>query len=193
MTGQYPMLANNLSSPQVHLVMHQLNQCYTQLTWQQNNVHRWELYYCTFLYLYHLDDDDDDDNNNNLSCLFSRLKHVLNDLLRQQQQQQTSSSAPGWQTQKQGSSQESSSGPSASPGGFLPFSSTLHPSANNMSNAAISPFPPSTTNILTSLIHLQNLSRMVCSRGNRKLKDLNEAHKTVFGYDVECQKPSQLF
>ncbi|XP_073320752.1 pericentriolar material 1 protein isoform X3 [Pagrus major] len=111
LTGQYSVLPNNLSSPQVHLVMHQLNQCYTQLTWQQNNVHR--------------------------------LKHVLNDLLRQQQQQQTSSSAPGWQTQKQGSSQESSSGPSVSPGVFLPFSSTLHPSANNMSTAAISPFPPS--------------------------------------------------
>nr|XP_046274495.1 pericentriolar material 1 protein isoform X2 [Scatophagus argus] len=109
LTGQYSMLPNNLSSPQVHLVMHQLNQCYTQLAWQQNNV--------------------------------QRLKQVLNDLLRQQQhQQQTSSSTTGWQTQKQGSCQESSSGPSASPGVFLPFSSTLHPSANNMSTA--SPFPP---------------------------------------------------
>uniref|UniRef100_A0A8C4NXY3 Pericentriolar material 1 n=1 Tax=Dicentrarchus labrax TaxID=13489 RepID=A0A8C4NXY3_DICLA len=89
LTGQYSVLPNNLSSPQVHLVMHQLNQCYTQLAWQQNNV--------------------------------QRLKQVLNDLLRQQQQQQqqhqqASSSAAGWQTQKQGSSQESSSGPSASPG-----------------------------------------------------------------------------
>ncbi|XP_041821925.1 pericentriolar material 1 protein isoform X5 [Chelmon rostratus] len=114
LTGQYSMLPNNMSSPQVHLVMHQLNQCYTQLAWQQNNV--------------------------------QRLKHVLNDLLRQQQQQQqqqTLSSATGWQTQKQGSTQESSTGPSASPGVFLPFSSTLHPSANNMSTAAISPFPPS--------------------------------------------------
>ncbi|XP_070831685.1 pericentriolar material 1 protein isoform X1 [Chaetodon trifascialis] len=114
LTGQYSMLPNNLSSPQVHLVMHQLNQCYTQLAWQQNNV--------------------------------QRLKQVLNDLLRQQQQQQhqqTLSSATGWQTQKQGSTQESSSGPPASPGIFLPFSSTLHPSANNMSTAAISPFPPS--------------------------------------------------
>uniref|UniRef100_A0A8C4IH93 Pericentriolar material 1 n=1 Tax=Dicentrarchus labrax TaxID=13489 RepID=A0A8C4IH93_DICLA len=116
LTGQYSVLPNNLSSPQVHLVMHQLNQCYTQLAWQQNNV--------------------------------QRLKQVLNDLLRQQQQQQqqhqqASSSAAGWQTQKQGSSQESSSGPSASPGVFLPFSSALHPSANNMSTAAISPFPPS--------------------------------------------------
>ncbi|KAG7221883.1 hypothetical protein INR49_016909 [Caranx melampygus] len=115
LTGQYSMLPNNLSSPQVHLVMHQLNQCYTLLAWQQNNVQ-------------------------------SRLKQVLSDLLRQQQhqqQQQPSSSTACWQTQKQGSSQESSSGPSASPGVFLPFSSTMHPSANNMSTAALSPFPPS--------------------------------------------------
>ncbi|XP_074549222.1 pericentriolar material 1 protein isoform X2 [Halichoeres trimaculatus] len=40
LTGQYSVIPNNLSSPQVHLVMHQLNQCYTQLTWQQNNVQR---------------------------------------------------------------------------------------------------------------------------------------------------------
>lgn len=40
LTGQYSVLPNNLSSPQVQLVMHQLNQCYTQLTWQQNNVQR---------------------------------------------------------------------------------------------------------------------------------------------------------
>lgn len=38
--GQYSVLPNNLSSPQVHLVMHQLNQCYTQLAWQQNNIQR---------------------------------------------------------------------------------------------------------------------------------------------------------
>ncbi|KAM9363528.1 pericentriolar material 1 protein [Symphorus nematophorus] len=114
LTGQYSVLPNNVSSPQVHLVMHQLNQCYTQLAWQQNNV--------------------------------QRLKQVLNDLLRQQQQQQQQqqqTSSTGWQAQKQGSSQESSCGPSASPGVFLPFSSNLHPSANNMSTAAISPFPPS--------------------------------------------------
>uniref|UniRef100_UPI0037E9A1CA pericentriolar material 1 protein n=1 Tax=Semicossyphus pulcher TaxID=241346 RepID=UPI0037E9A1CA len=112
LTGQYSVLPNNLSSPQVHLVMHQLNQCYTQLTWQQNNV--------------------------------QRLKQVLNDLLRQQQQQQqTSSSTAGWQTQKHSSTQESNSAPSASPGVFLPFSSNLQPSTNNMSTAALSPFPPS--------------------------------------------------
>ncbi|XP_056137025.1 pericentriolar material 1 protein isoform X3 [Lampris incognitus] len=40
LTGQYNVLPNNLSSPQAHLVMHQLNQCYTQLAWQQNNVQR---------------------------------------------------------------------------------------------------------------------------------------------------------
>ncbi|XP_074485631.1 pericentriolar material 1 protein isoform X4 [Sebastes fasciatus] len=109
LTGQYSVLSNNLSSPQVHLVMHQLNQCYTQLAWQQNNV--------------------------------QRIKQVLNDLL--QQHQQASSSTAGRQTQKHGSSQEPSSGPSASPGVFLPFSSTFHPPTNNMSTAALSPFPPS--------------------------------------------------
>ncbi|XP_032356497.1 pericentriolar material 1 protein isoform X4 [Etheostoma spectabile] len=111
LTGQYSVLPNNLSSPQVHLVMHQLNQCYTQLAWQQNNI--------------------------------QRLKQVLNDLLHQQQQQhqQSSSTTAGWQTQKHGSSQESNSAPSTSPGVFLPFSTTVHPSTN-MSTAALSPFPP---------------------------------------------------
>uniref|UniRef100_A0A3P8UI04 Pericentriolar material 1 n=1 Tax=Cynoglossus semilaevis TaxID=244447 RepID=A0A3P8UI04_CYNSE len=113
LTGHYSMLPNNLSSPQVQLVMHQLNQCYTQLTWQQNNV--------------------------------QRLKQVLNDLIRQQQQQQQqqqplSLSTAGWQTQKQGSCKESTS---TSPAVFPPFSSTLQPPANNMSTAALSPFPPS--------------------------------------------------
>ncbi|XP_034543216.1 pericentriolar material 1 protein isoform X3 [Notolabrus celidotus] len=112
LTGQYSLLPNNVSSPQVHLVMHQLNQCYTQLTWQQNNV--------------------------------QRIKQVLNDLLRQQQQQQqTSSSAAGWQTQKHSSAQESNAAPSASPGFFPSFSSNLQPSTNNVSTAALSPFPPS--------------------------------------------------
>ncbi|KAM6267113.1 pericentriolar material 1 protein isoform 11-T11 [Spheniscus humboldti] len=40
LTGPYSMMPNNLASSQVHLIMHQLNQCYTQLTWQQNNVQR---------------------------------------------------------------------------------------------------------------------------------------------------------
>ncbi|XP_039879702.1 pericentriolar material 1 protein isoform X1 [Simochromis diagramma] len=40
LTGQYSMLPNNLSSPQVQLIMHQLHQCYTQLAWQQNNIQR---------------------------------------------------------------------------------------------------------------------------------------------------------
>ncbi|XP_035397753.1 pericentriolar material 1 protein isoform X13 [Cygnus atratus] len=39
-TGPYSMMPNNTASSQVHLIMHQLNQCYTQLTWQQNNVQR---------------------------------------------------------------------------------------------------------------------------------------------------------
>uniref|UniRef100_A0A3B5A9V7 Pericentriolar material 1 n=1 Tax=Stegastes partitus TaxID=144197 RepID=A0A3B5A9V7_9TELE len=86
LTGQYSMLPNNLSSPQVHLVMHQLNQCYTQLTWQQNNVQR----------------------------LKQVLNDLIRQ--QQQQQPPPSSSTAGWQTQKNDSSQQSSSGPSASPG-----------------------------------------------------------------------------
>uniref|UniRef100_A0A8C7HLQ0 Pericentriolar material 1 n=1 Tax=Oncorhynchus kisutch TaxID=8019 RepID=A0A8C7HLQ0_ONCKI len=43
LTGPHNALPNNLSSPQVHLVMHQLSQCYTQLAWQQNNVERLRL------------------------------------------------------------------------------------------------------------------------------------------------------
>ncbi|NXG45102.1 PCM1 protein, partial [Psilopogon haemacephalus] len=39
LTGPFSMVPNNASS-QVHLIMHQLNQCYTQLAWQQNNVQR---------------------------------------------------------------------------------------------------------------------------------------------------------
>ncbi|XP_027872424.1 pericentriolar material 1 protein isoform X1 [Xiphophorus couchianus] len=111
LTGQYSVLPNNVSSPQVHLVMHQLNQCYTQLAWQQSNV--------------------------------QRLKQVLNDLiLQQQQQQQPPPSAAGWQTQKRTSAQESGPGSSASPGIFLPFTSTTHPSGGNLANSALSPFCP---------------------------------------------------
>nr|XP_048297662.1 pericentriolar material 1 protein isoform X16 [Myodes glareolus] len=40
LTGPYSVMPSNVTSPQVHLIMHQLNQCYTQLTWQQNNVQR---------------------------------------------------------------------------------------------------------------------------------------------------------
>uniref|UniRef100_A0A8D0DLC3 Pericentriolar material 1 n=1 Tax=Salvator merianae TaxID=96440 RepID=A0A8D0DLC3_SALMN len=40
LTGPYSVLPSNVASPQVHFIMHQLNQCYTQLTWQQNNVQR---------------------------------------------------------------------------------------------------------------------------------------------------------
>ncbi|XP_032541256.1 pericentriolar material 1 protein isoform X15 [Chiroxiphia lanceolata] len=40
LTGPYSMMPNNVASSQVHLIMHQLNQCYTQLTWQQSNVQR---------------------------------------------------------------------------------------------------------------------------------------------------------
>ncbi|KAM7053020.1 pericentriolar material 1 protein isoform 24-T25 [Acridotheres tristis] len=40
LTGPYGMMSNNVASSQIHLIMHQLNQCYTQLTWQQNNVQR---------------------------------------------------------------------------------------------------------------------------------------------------------
>ncbi|KAM3831788.1 pericentriolar material 1 protein isoform 2-T5 [Vipera latastei] len=40
LTGPYSVMPGNVASPQVHLIMHQLNQCYAQLTWQQNNVQR---------------------------------------------------------------------------------------------------------------------------------------------------------
>uniref|UniRef100_A0A669P6T3 Pericentriolar material 1 n=2 Tax=Phasianus colchicus TaxID=9054 RepID=A0A669P6T3_PHACC len=40
LAGPYNMMPNNVASSQVHLIMHQLNQCYTQLSWQQNNVQR---------------------------------------------------------------------------------------------------------------------------------------------------------
>ncbi|NWR60859.1 PCM1 protein, partial [Bucorvus abyssinicus] len=40
LTGPYSMMSNNVAPSQVHFIMHQLNQCYAQLTWQQNNVQR---------------------------------------------------------------------------------------------------------------------------------------------------------
>lgn len=43
LAGPYNMMPNNVASSQVHLIMHQLNQCYTQLSWQQNNVQRFVL------------------------------------------------------------------------------------------------------------------------------------------------------
>ncbi|XP_062865271.1 pericentriolar material 1 protein isoform X3 [Trichomycterus rosablanca] len=39
LVAPYNVMPNNLGPPQVPLIMHQLNQCYTQLAWQQNNVH----------------------------------------------------------------------------------------------------------------------------------------------------------
>ncbi|XP_063776892.1 pericentriolar material 1 protein isoform X3 [Pseudophryne corroboree] len=39
-TNPYSVMPSNVGTPQVHLIMHQLNQCYTQLTWQQSNVLR---------------------------------------------------------------------------------------------------------------------------------------------------------
>uniref|UniRef100_A0A4W4HG51 Pericentriolar material 1 protein C-terminal domain-containing protein n=1 Tax=Electrophorus electricus TaxID=8005 RepID=A0A4W4HG51_ELEEL len=76
LTGPYNMLPSNLGAPQVPLIMFQLNQCYTQLAWQQNNVHRHARV----------------------------LKQVLNELLRQQQlagqQQQSSSSSRQQEHQK---------------------------------------------------------------------------------------------
>ncbi|XP_026059626.1 pericentriolar material 1 protein-like isoform X5 [Carassius auratus] len=40
LAGPYGVVSNNVTSPQIPLIMHQLNQCYTQLAWQQNNVNR---------------------------------------------------------------------------------------------------------------------------------------------------------
>lgn len=52
LTGPYSMMPNNVASSQVHLIMHQLNQCYAQLTWQQNNVQRFVG--CTSVWLWNL-------------------------------------------------------------------------------------------------------------------------------------------
>ncbi|XP_059409776.1 pericentriolar material 1 protein-like isoform X3 [Carassius carassius] len=40
LAGPCGVVSNNVTSPQIPLIMHQLNQCYTQLAWQQNNVNR---------------------------------------------------------------------------------------------------------------------------------------------------------
>ncbi|NXN96332.1 PCM1 protein, partial [Rhinopomastus cyanomelas] len=40
LTGPCSTMPNIVASSQIHLIMHQLNQCYIQLTWQQNNVQR---------------------------------------------------------------------------------------------------------------------------------------------------------
>ncbi|XP_072108732.1 pericentriolar material 1 protein isoform X2 [Mobula birostris] len=40
LTAPYSVMPSNVGSPQVHIIMHQLNQCYTQLAWQQNHVQR---------------------------------------------------------------------------------------------------------------------------------------------------------
>ncbi|CAN2388649.1 interkinetic nuclear migration, partial [Pristimantis euphronides] len=39
-TNPYSVMPSSMGTPQVHLIMHQLNQCYTQLNWQQNNILR---------------------------------------------------------------------------------------------------------------------------------------------------------
>ncbi|XP_071978586.1 pericentriolar material 1 protein isoform X3 [Engystomops pustulosus] len=39
-TNPYSVMPSSMGTPQVHLIMHQLNQCYSQLNWQQNNVLR---------------------------------------------------------------------------------------------------------------------------------------------------------
>ncbi|XP_032885422.1 pericentriolar material 1 protein isoform X4 [Amblyraja radiata] len=40
LTGPYSVMPSNVGSPQVHVIMQQLNQCYSQLAWQQNHVQR---------------------------------------------------------------------------------------------------------------------------------------------------------
>ncbi|XP_063074763.1 pericentriolar material 1 protein isoform X2 [Engraulis encrasicolus] len=40
MTGPHGLMPGSMASPQVPLIMHQLNQCYTQLAWQQSNIQR---------------------------------------------------------------------------------------------------------------------------------------------------------
>uniref|UniRef100_A0A674BMS3 Pericentriolar material 1 n=1 Tax=Salmo trutta TaxID=8032 RepID=A0A674BMS3_SALTR len=101
LTGPYNALPNNLSSPQVHLVMHQLSQCYTQLAWQQNNAERLKLV---------------------LSDLLRR---------QQQQQPPSSSSGQQAQNQGSTSRDSGSACPPFSPTSlFLPFISSMPPSVN---------------------------------------------------------------
>uniref|UniRef100_A0A4W5RVH4 Pericentriolar material 1 n=1 Tax=Hucho hucho TaxID=62062 RepID=A0A4W5RVH4_9TELE len=109
LTGPYNALPNNLSSPQVHLVMHQLSQCYTQLAWQQNNAERLKLV----------------------------LSDLLRQQQQQQQQQQPPSSSSGQQAQNQGSTSRDSGSacPPLSPTSlFLPFTSSMPPSVNQALN-----------------------------------------------------------
>ncbi|KAL4640552.1 pericentriolar material 1 protein isoform X1 [Arapaima gigas] len=40
LSSPYSLLPSSVGSPQVHFIMHQLHQCYTQLAWQQSNVQR---------------------------------------------------------------------------------------------------------------------------------------------------------
>uniref|UniRef100_A0A674EGS2 Pericentriolar material 1 n=1 Tax=Salmo trutta TaxID=8032 RepID=A0A674EGS2_SALTR len=105
LTGPYNALPNNLSSPQVHLVMHQLSQCYTQLAWQQNNVERLKLV----------------------------LNDLLRQ--QQQQQQPSSSSGQQPQNQGSTSRDSGSACPPLSPTSiFLPFTSSMPPSVNQALN-----------------------------------------------------------
>ena len=54
LAGQYNALPNNLASPQLPLVMHQLNRGYTQLAWQHNHVqwYIWKLICTQTIYLH---------------------------------------------------------------------------------------------------------------------------------------------
>ncbi|KAM9399327.1 pericentriolar material 1 protein-like isoform 7-T10 [Salvelinus alpinus] len=101
LTGPYNALPNNLSSPQVHLVMHQLSQCYTQLAWQQNNAER-------------------------LKLVLSELLRQ-----QQQQPPPSSSSGQQAQNQGSTSRDSGSACPPFSPTSlFLPFISSMPPSLN---------------------------------------------------------------
>ncbi|KAM9530637.1 pericentriolar material 1 protein-like isoform 4-T4 [Salvelinus alpinus] len=115
LTGPYNALPNNLSSPQVHLVMHQLSQCYTQLAWQQNNVERLKLV---------------------LSDLLRQ---------QQQQQQQPSSSSGQQNQGSTSRDSGSACPPLSPTSLFLPFTSSMPPSVNQALNlppglAGFSPF-----------------------------------------------------
>ncbi|XP_035985516.1 LOW QUALITY PROTEIN: pericentriolar material 1 protein [Fundulus heteroclitus] len=158
LTGHYGVLPNNVSSPQVHLVMHQLNQCYTQLAWQQNNVQR----------------------------LKQVLNDLIQQ--QQQQQQPSSSSAGGWQTQKQSSAQESSASPSASPGVFLPFHSAMQPSAGNMAAAALSPFSPSFNLYPTFPAAMGEFPQSPASPERQKLGQNSSVKTEYLGYPPPLQR-----
>ncbi|XP_030206362.1 pericentriolar material 1 protein isoform X2 [Gadus morhua] len=118
LAGQYNALPNNLASPQLPLVMHQLNRGYTQLAWQHNHV-QWL--------------------KQVLNDLLQQQQHTSSS--------SSTTSCPGAQQARAKSSSihETSSFFPGSPSQFLLFPSTLHPpgAGFNLPGFNLNPlFPP---------------------------------------------------